>query len=1132
MASTSYNQTPSSAASASLPTTWDVFLSFRGIDTRYTFTDHLYSALDRNGIRTFRDDPELRSGEVISDGLLQAIHKSKTYVIVLSENYASSRWCLDELVEILNCYSTMERSVIPIFYNVDPSAAGHQTGSFREAFEKHETRFGKERLDKWRVALTMLGKLSGKVCKNMYEAQFIEEIVGEILLEINPKTLDVAKYPVGLVPRVKELTALLGNGTEGVIRIGLYGMGGMGKTTLAKAFYNHLLQRSFEGCCFLANIREVSATRRGLESLQQQLINDVLRSKRQTRVYNVEEGTMLIRERICSAKILVLIDDLDDLNQYESLVGPFASGSVVIVTTRDEEILEKIDVESRYRYRVNELDDAESLTLFTRHAFENADADNSFKLLSAEILRLAGGLPLALKVFGSHLYKRSKVGWLAYIKKLQKVPDSSIQQRLMISLDALESDDPMLKKLFLDISCLFLGWEIEKVVEILDTYYSDADYYIDILRKRCLLYINNRVLGMHDLLRDIGREINGNNSPDEPGKHSRLWVSKDIEDVLKNHEGTEAIEVIFHRNVGKEHAFAAETFRRIRKLRFLQLTGVNLIGGFEGTLEKLRWLCWEYCPLKCFPSEFNPQKLVVLQLPCSSMIQMWKSDNVGTTSRVYDNLKTLNMSNSSYLIATPDFSALPSLETLNFDGCDSLEELDISIGSLGRLVFLKLRGCRKLRSLPDTICNLRALEVLNIGGCFSVEALPEQLGNIESLKELDAHNVALSKLPDSTGRLSKLVKLILTCHRKPMTIYHKDHQKHKTLKTLPDTICNLRELEVLSVGYSRGLAALPVELGNIESLKELNVHDVIVSKIPDSIGCLINLVKLRFTQNKNLETLPKTIGCLRSLEILDISYCRRLIALPVELGNMESLKELYAQSLPVSELPNSIGHLSKLVKLRLSDNTKLKTLPDAICNLRSLEILDISYCRSLIALPVELGNMESLKELDAHGLAVSQLPNSIGHLSKLVELRLSHNKELITLPDTICHLRSLEILYIDSCSSLTALPADLGMIDSLKELHARCISVPNIPDSVGHLTKLVKLILRGNKNLKTLPHTMSNMRSLETLDIDDCSDLEALPAELGNIDSLKELNTKNVAVSVIPESIRYLPRAGSRYSMT
>ncbi|KAL8155450.1 hypothetical protein AgCh_000733 [Apium graveolens] len=370
----------------------------------------------------------------------------------------------------------------------------------------------------------------------MYEADFISELVDKILLEINPNTLDVAKYPVGLGPRVKELMSLLSSGTEGVIRIGIYGMGGVGKTTLAKALYNQLLLRSFDGSCFLANVRDISGTTRGLESLQQQFINDVLKSKKKVIVNNVEQGIMILRERLCSAKKLVLIDDIDDLDQYESLVGPFASGSLIIITTRDEEILEKVEVEPRYRYRVNELNDVQSLELFTEHAFVNAETDNSLKVLSTDILRLAGGLPQALKVFGSHLYKRSEVGWVAYIKKLQQIPNSNIQQRLMISLDALESDDPMLKDIFLDISCFFVGWAIQMVVDILETCYSYADYYIDILKKRCLLTINNTVLGMHDRLRDMGMKIARNDSPHDPGKHSKLWLPKDISDVLQNHK--------------------------------------------------------------------------------------------------------------------------------------------------------------------------------------------------------------------------------------------------------------------------------------------------------------------------------------------------------------------------------------------------------------------------------------------------------------------------------------------------------------------------------------------------------------------------------------------------------------------
>lgn len=178
MASAS-SQTPNSSASAT-PTSWDVFLSFRGIDTRYTFNDHLYNALDSHGLRAFMDDPELRTGETISDALVQAIQNSKVFIVVLSKNYASSGWCLDELVEIYNCYQTMQRSVIAVFYNIEPSVVRYQTGSCKKAFKKHKSRsktgcftkaFEKhrilsaakmEKMNKWRFALTCVAGFSGK----------------------------------------------------------------------------------------------------------------------------------------------------------------------------------------------------------------------------------------------------------------------------------------------------------------------------------------------------------------------------------------------------------------------------------------------------------------------------------------------------------------------------------------------------------------------------------------------------------------------------------------------------------------------------------------------------------------------------------------------------------------------------------------------------------------------------------------------------------------------------------------------------------------------------------------------------------------------------------------------------------
>ncbi|KAL9431976.1 hypothetical protein AB3S75_027062 [Citrus x aurantiifolia] len=141
---------------------YDVFLSFRGEDTRDNFTSHLVAALCRKKIKTFIDE-QLDRGDEISPALLDAIERSKISVIIFSENYASSKWCLDELVKILECKNKNAQMVVPVFYHVDPSDVRKQTGSFGDAFVKHEKQFKgiPEKVQKWRVALTEASNLSG-----------------------------------------------------------------------------------------------------------------------------------------------------------------------------------------------------------------------------------------------------------------------------------------------------------------------------------------------------------------------------------------------------------------------------------------------------------------------------------------------------------------------------------------------------------------------------------------------------------------------------------------------------------------------------------------------------------------------------------------------------------------------------------------------------------------------------------------------------------------------------------------------------------------------------------------------------------------------------------------------------------
>ena len=145
---------------------FDVFLSFRGEDTRRGFISHLYEALCQRGIHTFIDD-KLPRGEEISAELLKIIENSMMSIIVFSENYASSTWCLYELTKIIECRKN-NQLVRPVFYNVDPSEVRRQKGKFGEALTNHEKKFNESKVRRWREALHEAANLSGWDYKKRY----------------------------------------------------------------------------------------------------------------------------------------------------------------------------------------------------------------------------------------------------------------------------------------------------------------------------------------------------------------------------------------------------------------------------------------------------------------------------------------------------------------------------------------------------------------------------------------------------------------------------------------------------------------------------------------------------------------------------------------------------------------------------------------------------------------------------------------------------------------------------------------------------------------------------------------------------------------------------------------------------
>ncbi|XP_017225297.2 disease resistance protein Roq1-like [Daucus carota subsp. sativus] len=382
---------------------WDVFLSFHGKDTRRNFISYLYHALDQAGIVTFRDDPALEKGQEISSGLREAIRNSKMFVLVISENYAASSWCLDELVEILSCKRTKDQ-VIPVFYYVNPSDLRHHKGSFGVALKKHEKRYSVDRIHKWKSALTEIAALSGyhlEDTKEESEADMIENIVEDVLSQASRKVLNLESDLFGTDLAVEEIYQQLSMESDDVRALGICGMGGVGKTTLAKAFYNKY-SHTFDVSCFMKNVKQNSQA----GPLLQKILIELLRVK-DFKVRDVESAIRKLKGILCSSKkALIVLDDLDGSSYTELLARIcklFIDGSRVIITARDANLPNQLKVEMLNvdTYMVKHLNRMDSLHLFSYHAFKKSKPPGKYLALSKSFVTYAGGLPLALKMLGS-----------------------------------------------------------------------------------------------------------------------------------------------------------------------------------------------------------------------------------------------------------------------------------------------------------------------------------------------------------------------------------------------------------------------------------------------------------------------------------------------------------------------------------------------------------------------------------------------------------------------------------------------------------------------------------------------------------------------------------------------------------
>ncbi|PWA71041.1 toll/interleukin-1 receptor (TIR) domain-containing protein [Artemisia annua] len=821
-------------------------LEHEGIDTRLNFTDYLYEALVSENITTFLDEQEVETGEELKPELTGAIKSSRASIIVLSKNYASSTWCLDELVLILKQRKVSKHIVVPIFYHVEPTHVRKQESSFGEALFKHRQRMEAEKDEEKKRQAARKLELWTEALKDI-EKEFTEEIVKEISRKLDIHMKSKIRHLIGREEFLDTIRSWLKGGSLDTTEIlTIWGMAGIGKTSLAKHMYL-LYRHEFERSSFVEDIERHILKKRKIEE------------------EDVQNCTSKIETALLQKRAFVVLDGVDDFEQVHVLVGRkgFHPGSRIIITTKDWSIADKALLLIKHppkhtKLAIDGLHSTDSLKLFCWHAFGGYSPKEGYEEDAKRASKYCGGHPLALKVLGRHLLNEDADTWSRTFTMLEsrEFPTNHVHKVLRIGFDSLPSD---CKELFKHIACFFVGKETEVTEAILKDCGVHPSYGIKKLIERCLLTTGvKKELKMHQLLQDLGRDLVHQESPYKPWKRSRVWNHKESLNILQEDKGTAKIQgLLFGMKMLKEesplcgscsaidHEFqdndlsmnfgvgpsfskhlefsssrsrkielSTNALNRMEKLILLQLNHVKLNGPFKNFPKCLRGLCMHGFQSEYIPSDLPMEHLVALDMSFSKLKQLWKKP------KFLGSLKYLNLSYSK-LVTIGGFKELPALERLILTRCECLTHVCESIGECGSLAVLNLSYCSKLKSLPITFSKLKNLKVLTLDGCDGgVFKEMKQLLNVPNKdsvsKKLQAFFSSNTRLvPNSQKSISlslqsSLVTLSLTDNNISSESFPVDFSSMSMLKNLyldcnpidsiPDCLKSLGRLEVLSVG--------------------------------------------------------------------------------------------------------------------------------------------------------------------------------------------------------------------------------------------------------------------------------------------------------------------------------------------
>ncbi|XP_060968273.1 putative disease resistance protein RGA4 [Cannabis sativa] len=912
---------------------------------------------------------------------------------------------------------------------------------------------------------------------------------------------------------------------ENVSMIFVCGIGGLGKTTLAKSVFNEeRIQNHFELTMWVCVADNFDL---------KLILKSIIKVEGDMRM---EELQKKLREVLGGKRYFLVLDDVWEENrakwlELEELIRNGAKGSRVLVTTRSKKIANFTSSKGQL-HKLGILNQDQSWTLFKRMAFKNGQEPQNSNIvkIGKEIVERCKGVPLAIRTTGNLLYNENlESKWSSLNKEFSKIPQASeedIMPTLRLNYDHLPSHLRLClaycslfpKDYKIKVGTLVKLWMAQGFLNLLNTV---EDQCLEEVGYECFM---NLVEGsffqdvevdewgiitcckMHDLMRDLMHDL------------AILVSGAKCATFPSNCQGNFINENTHHLSFEHHVHSVSKTF-------LVQASKARTI------------LLLDEC---CFKGELDA---VVLHFKLIRALSLkWLFDDSLDSICKLKHLRYLHILRVTIKLLPDSFTNLVNLQTLKFSNCPMLRELPRDIEKLINLRHLEIFHCIDLEYMPCGIGQLTNLQTLSTYVLRNKNKnkihVPKYVGELKDLLrlnnlrgKLEGLNVshAIEEYGSSSLKNKQYLKsLSLEWENTNVEIGEMSMdvlQPHPNLQELELTcykgvklsswLSSLTNLVNLTVSYCQKCEYL-VPLNQLHSLKFLKLKSLMSLDYisnndlnQDLLGSTSTTTTtlLPSLQRLELDNLPNLKGWWKEV---DHFSCTANEDKHISLPYFPCLFSLYIKDCPKLSCMPLYPHLEKELYLShtswkpLEDTLKMVIFPttSSFSPLSKLKRLSLYGIEDLKCLPVEFKSLTTLNELTYFSCSkFKDLCPGILHLSSLRDLTVSisgngdndgddddddgdqimwkalteriHKLALWSfsnLPKGIQHLKSLQRLYIRYCDSLTTIPEWIGNLKSLKELELRgCPNLTSFPEGIQGLTSLKYLEIAKCPNLTSFP---------------------------------------------------------------